>query len=211
MSRSPIPVSHRPELDSFPVSSAPSSAGAVDEYSSKGLGIVGHSQSRYVPTNPDPPSAVELDHSNPTIVLQHQENRHDTADPQQSPISPPMFGSSNTPHRSIDGTVSPMTPATKWQTPYTPSHYGNEPPSSILRTIRHVPPSLPQGYSAVSLGSMADIYRAPGARPGTVGDSTENLQTNIYQGLSKSRGEGAPWEYLSAERALKDGVHNEET
>jgi len=90
-----------------------------------------------------------------------------------------------------------MTPATKTFVPYTPSNYGVEPPSSVPRTIRQVPPSMPQEYSAVSLGSVANIYRG-------------SSMPNIYRGLSKSGGGEALWAYLSAEDARRGGWRNEE-
>jgi len=78
-----------------------------------------------------------------------------------------------------------MTPTYRYA-PYTPLTYGNEPPSSVPRTVSVAPSSLQYDYSAASLGSTA----------------------NIYRGLSKSG--GAPWAYLSPEEAVRGGWRNGE-
>ena len=212
---SPAQSSEQPELDSVSVSS-PLPSG-VGEGSATGLGIKGGVQSRYTPTISDPPSAVELENNTPAMVMQPRKPEYNPADEHQLPVSPPLSGSTDVPYATgsaldSEAAISPVTPVYKAYTPYTPSHYGNELPSSLPRTIRQVPPSLPQEYSAVSLGSMADIYRGPGNGPeeGLV-KGTASLQSSIYQGLNWSRGEGAPWAYLSAENARTGGWRNDDT
>ena len=182
---SPDHFSRHPELDSREVgANVPSNV-------HNGLGIGGMSSRRYAPTNPDPSPTSVTDHA-PQLPEHSSEPTLDY----HSPVSPPHSGSA-TPPACANGPVSPMTPATKTFVPYTPSNYGVEPPSSVPRTIRQVPPSMPQEYSAVSLGSVANIYRG-------------SSMPNIYRGLSKSGGGEAPWAYLSAEDARRGGWRNEE-
>lgn len=64
--------------------------------------------------------------------------------------------------------ASPVTPTPGYRcTAYTPSMYGKggEAPSSLVpRRVSAPPPSLPQEYSAITLPSMANIYRGLGMR-----------------------------------------------
>ncbi|KAK0254452.1 hypothetical protein LTR91_002804 [Friedmanniomyces endolithicus] len=157
-----------------------------------GLGIAGINPRRYAPTNPDPTSATDEEHS-PTDTAP-------PAGPGEAPGDHPLPASpavsslaplADTP--SIGTTpgglsaVSPVTPSYRpISMPYTPSAYQYEPPSSVPRTAAAKPPSLPQDYSLASLGSSA----------------------NIYRGLSQHG--GAPWAYLSPEEAVGGGWRNEE-
>ncbi|KAK4546971.1 hypothetical protein LTR36_001703 [Oleoguttula mirabilis] len=195
---SPDDFSRHPELDGRPVGTM--SPRPIDNITVRGLGIGDFSPQRYAPTNPDPLSAT--DEGSPTdyiapLAIRHEVSEAPTdrslpASPAVSSLAPP-----DTPHTNTNtntsspsgsnGPVSPLTPTYRY-TPYTPSAYGggNEAPSSVPRTVSAAPPSLPQDYSAVSLGSTA----------------------NIYRGLSQ-RG-GAPWAYLSPEEAVRGGWRNEE-
>ncbi|KAK0310579.1 hypothetical protein LTR01_003732 [Friedmanniomyces endolithicus] len=164
----------------------------VDTPAVHGLGIAGIDPRRYAPTNPDPTSAIDGEHS-PTDTVP-------PAGPSEAPGDHPLPASpavsslaplADTP--SIGTTpgglsaVSPVTPSYRpISMPYTPSAYQYEPPSSVPRTAAAKPPSLPQDYSLASLGSSA----------------------NIYRGLSQHG--GAPWAYLSPEEAVGGGWRNEE-
>ena len=107
-------------------------------------------------------------------------------------------------------TSSQPTASTLSATPYTPSVYHPEPPTSLPQSRGNalfvqqpaagptLPPSLPQPYSTVSLGSTAELYRRL------------NSSINLYRGLSTREGnnEQPPWAYLSAEEAMRGGWRN---
>lgn len=95
---------------------------------------------------------------------------------------------------SSSAEASPVSPFQ----PYTPSKYASstyEPPTSIPRTSSSVPPSLPQHYSAASMG-------------GTTLNGHE-YESSPYRGTSAS-GQRPPWAYLSAEDARNGGWRNSE-
>ncbi|KAK0782513.1 hypothetical protein LTR91_022759 [Friedmanniomyces endolithicus] len=164
----------------------------VDTVAVHGLGIAGMSPRRYAPTNPDPTSATDEGHrptgTAPPAGVSEAPGDHPL------PVSPAVSSLAPLPDTpSISNTpvglsaVSPVTPSYRHSsTPYTPSAYQFEPPSSVPRTAAAKPPSLPQDYSSASLGSSA----------------------NIYRGLSQHG--GAPWAYLSPEEAVGGGWRNEE-
>ena len=160
----------------------------VDTVGVRGLGIAGINQRRYAPTNPDPMSAVDEEHSPTDVGPPTRPGTSEMPGDRPLPASPAVSSvpSPNTADLSSSpggiGAVSPIT--THTQAPYTPSAYGYEPPSSVPRTVAAAPPSMPQDYSLVTLGSSA----------------------NIYRGLS--RHETAPWAYLSPEEAVRGGWRN---
>ncbi|KAK0946027.1 hypothetical protein LTR29_002608 [Friedmanniomyces endolithicus] len=164
----------------------------VDTAAVHGLGIAGMSPRRYAPTNPDPEPATDEEHSptdtaSPTGLSEAPGDRLLPVSPAVSSLAPlpDTPNISNTPVGL--SAVSPVTPSYRHSsTPYTPSAYQFEPPSSVPRTAAAKPPSLPQDYSLASLGSSA----------------------NIYRGLSQNG--GAPWAYLSPEEAVGGGWRNEE-
>ncbi|KAK5695415.1 hypothetical protein LTR97_008922 [Elasticomyces elasticus] len=163
----------------------------VDTIAVRGLGIAGVNQKRYAPTNPDPTSATDGDAEHSPIDISLPVVLSEAADERPLPASPAISGPASppsSPPNEGESAVSPLTPAYKHtsSTPYTPSAYAYEPPSSVPRTVAVAPPSLGQEYSLVSLGSSS----------------------NIYRGLSQ-RG-GAPWAYLSPEDAVRGGWRNGE-
>ncbi|KAK5113579.1 hypothetical protein LTR85_010807 [Meristemomyces frigidus] len=194
---SPDDILHHSELDSRAIGTT--SPHSIENTTVRGLGIGSFGPQRYAPANPDPLSATDegspTDYIAPLSVRSVRPGISEAPTDRPLPASPPVssLAAPDTPHTnassptSSNGPVSPLTPTYRY-TPYTPSAYGgsNEPPSSVPRTVPAAPPSLPQDYSAVSLGSMA----------------------NIYRGLSLNG--GAPWAYLSPEEAVRGGWRNED-
>lgn len=197
---SPDDFSSQPELEGRQITSA--SPRPIIDTTVRGLGIGDYSPQRYAPTNPDPLSATDegspTDYIAPLTVRSVRPGVSEAPTDRPLPASPPVssLAPPDTPHTNSsspagsNGPVSPITPTYYRYTPYTPSAYGggDEPPSSVARTVSTAPPSLPQDYSAVSLGSTS----------------------NIYRGLSKSHSGRAPWAYLSPENAVSGGWRNEE-
>jgi len=187
---SPDHILRHAELDA--VTGRVSAPPPVDTAAVHGLGIAGMSPRRYAPTNPDPEPATDEEHSptdtaSPTGLSEAPGDRLLPVSPAVSSLAPlpDTPNISNTPVGL--SAVSPVTPSYRHSsTPYTPSAYQFEPPSSVPRTAAAKPPSLPQDYSSASLGSSA----------------------NIYRGLSQHG--GAPWAYLSPEEAVGGGWRNEE-
>ena len=185
---SPALFSRHPELDgrALGVLAPQTAAGRVLQ----GLGIDrGDHSKRYVPTNPDPASAVD---GADTFELHAPEvGGRNAVTIRPLPASPARstMPSPNTPdtnNSAPPNTVSPASPTWKYAT-YTPSIYTQDlaAPDSVPRTVPQMPPSLPQEYSAANLQGERAIYR----------------------GLSMHGG-NAPWAYLSPEDAVQGGWRN---
>ncbi|KAH9826045.1 hypothetical protein Tdes44962_MAKER03828 [Teratosphaeria destructans] len=146
-------------------------------------------QQRYTVMNPDPLSpATPVTRMTAPATWSSQGLNESKSSLPISSVGLPATPESKLSTRSPVSPLRPQTPTTR-QTPYASSTYdgGNEPPSSVPRMVHGAPPSLPQDYSIVSLGSSADLYR----------------------GLSV-RGDGARRPYLSPEDALNGGWRNDE-
>ncbi|KAF2774236.1 hypothetical protein EJ03DRAFT_346862 [Teratosphaeria nubilosa] len=137
----------------------------VSEVSEPGYGI--QPQQRYTVMNPDPLSPVTpvTRVAPPTKWASQQGLNESESSLPISSVGLPGTPDSKLSARSPVSSLRPQTPKTR-QTPYASSTYdgGNEPPSSVPRVANAAPPSLPQDYSIVNLGSSTDLYRGLSVR-----------------------------------------------